>query len=158
MNVASIREFDPARDTPALKSLVIELQNHERQYEPGMPEGSEMAQKYIDLVLARCHTWDGRVFVADAGGEVVGFSCVWARMKSDDDPSEHAFVSDLAVSESHRGRGIGRALLSAAEAYARTRGARVMRIRVLAQNAVARGLYEAAGFLPHEIQLVKHLT
>jgi ribosomal protein S18 acetylase RimI-like enzyme len=37
---------------------------------------------------------------------------------ADDDPTPFAYVEDLVVLSSHRGRGFDRALLSRAEAYA----------------------------------------
>ena len=64
----------------------------------------------------------------------------------DEEDYHYALVSELAVDEAHRGRGIGRALIAASEAYARDKGARWLRITVLGRNAPARGLYEAYGF------------
>lgn len=156
----SVRELDSSRDSHALADLVITLQNHERQFDPGMPEGSAMVQPYLRLMLARCAQWDGKMFVAEEAGKVVGFVCVWARVPSeepDDDPSEYAFVSDLVVELAQRHRGIGRELMSAAEDYARARGARRIRLRVLARNMAARGLYESMTYLEREIELEKSL-
>ncbi|WP_143650286.1 GNAT family N-acetyltransferase, partial [Streptomyces tricolor] len=51
-----------------------------------------------------------------------------------------------AVADEARGRGIGRALVRAAVAEARRRGARRLTLRVLAHNTPARSLYEAEGF------------
>jgi ribosomal protein S18 acetylase RimI-like enzyme len=155
-----IREFDRARDRTALRELFIELQNSERQLDPGMPEGSTVATAYLKRMLARCRHWDGRVFVAEVAGEVVGFACVWARVEPDEpdeDPAEYAVVSDLVVRTTCRRRGIGGRLLSAAEGYARTRGAGSLRIGVLAHNAPARRLYASAGFQEYGVELVKRL-
>ena len=154
----SVRELDSSRDSQVLADLVIALQNYERQFDPGMPEGSAMVQPYLALVLARCGKWDGKMFVAEEGGKVVGFVCVWARVPSeepDDDPSEYAFVSDLVVEPAHRRRGVGRQLMSAAEAYARARGARRIRLTVLARNMAARGFYASMNYLEREIELEK---
>ena len=52
----------------------------------------------------------------------------------------------LAVEPARRGQGIGRALVEAAIAEARARGARRLTLRVLETNSRARLLYEAAGF------------
>jgi ribosomal protein S18 acetylase RimI-like enzyme len=111
-------------------------------------------------MFARCRKWDGRVFVAEVSGQVVGFVCVWAKVQPeepDDDPSEYAFVSDLVVAPGHRRRGLGRGLLSMAERYARSRGARSLRIGVLARNAPARNLYGSAGFSDYEGEMEKPL-
>ncbi|MEU4271221.1 GNAT family N-acetyltransferase [Streptomyces sp. NPDC026092] len=55
-------------------------------------------------------------------------------------------IQGLAVADSARGRGVGRALLRAAFAEARRQGARRITLRVLGHNAPARALYEAEGF------------
>ncbi len=59
--------------------------------------------------------------------------------------------------ETHRGRGIGRALLRAAEARAREAGARSLQLSVKAGNAGASSLYAAEGFRETEIYLEKAL-
>jgi len=159
-SVLSVRELDSNRDSQVLADLVIGLQNYERQFEPGMPEGFAMVQPYLGVMLARCGKWDGKVFVAEEGAKVVGFVCVWARVPSEepnDDPSEHAFVSDLIVESAHRHSGVGRKLMSAAEDYARARGARRIRLRVLARNTSARGFYESMNYVEREIEVEKHL-
>jgi GNAT superfamily N-acetyltransferase len=158
--VVIIRDFDPSRDGTALRDCFIELQNFERRLDPGMPEGSTIADAYLNRMFARCRAWDGRVFVAEVAGQVVGFACVWARVQPDEpdeNPAEYAFVSDLVVGTAYRRRGIGGQLLSAAEGYARARGAGSLRIRVLARNAAARRLYVSAGFAEYEVELAKQL-
>ena len=55
-------------------------------------------------------------------------------------------VHDLAVRPDARGRGVGRALLAAAEARARARGCCKLTLEVLDRNDRARGLYASVGF------------
>ncbi|WP_445400494.1 GNAT family N-acetyltransferase [Streptomyces sp. LE64] len=55
-------------------------------------------------------------------------------------------IQGLAVAERARGLGAGRALLRAAVAEARSRGARRLTLRVLGPNAPARALYASEGF------------
>lgn len=55
-------------------------------------------------------------------------------------------VHDLAVLPGHQGRGIGRALLVAAEERARARGCAKLTLEVLESNSSARRLYESFGF------------
>ncbi|MEU6367296.1 GNAT family N-acetyltransferase [Streptomyces sp. NPDC046931] len=67
-------------------------------------------------------------------------------------------IQGLAVADEARGAGVGRALLRAAQAEARRRGARRLTLRVLGHNTPARTLYESEGFvvegiLPEEFLL-----
>jgi GNAT superfamily N-acetyltransferase len=60
-------------------------------------------------------------------------------------------VHDLAVLPEFRGRGVGRALLAAAEERARARGCAKLTLEVREDNARARGLYEQCGFRDFEL-------
>jgi len=60
-------------------------------------------------------------------------------------------VHDIAVHPDHRGKGIGRDLMDAVEAEARTRGCCKLTLEVLAGNTRARGVYEAAGYHAYEL-------
>lgn len=60
-------------------------------------------------------------------------------------------IHDIAVSASWRGRGVGRALMAAAEVYAKARGCCKLTLEVLEGNSRAIGLYRSAGFDPYEL-------
>jgi len=59
---------------------------------------------------------------------------------------EQADVLAIGVAPAARRRGVGRALLDAAVAGCRARGARAVLLEVAEDNACARALYRAAGF------------
>ena len=86
------------------------------------------------------------LLVAADDGEVVGYVMVhqWSRMPSHGHVLE---INGLAVDPSHQGRGLGRALVLAAQEETRRRGARKLTLRVLAPNTPARTLYESCGFV-----------
>ncbi len=60
--------------------------------------------------------------------------------------SSIARLYSISVALAARGRGLGRALLSASEQFARAKGAKRMRLEVRATNKSAHRLYEAAGY------------
>lgn len=61
-------------------------------------------------------------------------------------PEEYGFVYDVWVAPPHRGRGIGKRLVTWAEGWAREKGYRRIKLEVSATNARARRIYEELGF------------
>jgi ribosomal protein S18 acetylase RimI-like enzyme len=86
------------------------------------------------------------VLVAVVDGEVAGY--VRLNRSSRFRSSDHVLtVNGIAVDPALQGRGVGRALIEAAVAEARARGARRLTLRVFSANERARRLYESAGFV-----------
>ena len=91
------------------------------------------------------------MLVAVVDGEVAGY--VKLGRATPLAASDHVVtVTGLAVSPVFQRRGVGRALIDAAAAEARARGARRLTLRVLGPNAPARRLYESAGFVVEGVQ------
>ncbi|HYG55678.1 MAG TPA: GNAT family N-acetyltransferase [Burkholderiales bacterium] len=79
-------------------------------------------------------------WVAELGGRVVGMIGIEKR-------EEHvAEVRRMAVETSHRRRGIGRALLAAAEAFSRESGYEKIQLSTSERQEAARRLYESNGY------------
>jgi GNAT superfamily N-acetyltransferase len=155
-----IRRFRP-EDADQVTGCIVELQNYERRIDPRVLPGDAVEGWYLDHLLKTCAEQDGTLFVAEDDGRVVGFAAVQCKVANEDvDESAYDFalISDLGVNESHRGRGLGRALIAACEGFARDREARWLRIGVLGKNALARGLYERCGFEDRQVVLEKTLA
>ncbi len=86
-----------------------------------------------------------RVWLAFAGDEAVGV-CVGFIGYSTFHARPLLNIHDLAVLPAQRGRGIGQALLAAAEAAARAEDCCKLTLEVLEDNLPARRLYERCGF------------
>jgi len=69
----------------------------------------------------------------------------------------HAHVAILTVSAEMEGQGAGRALLEAAEAWARGHGLNMITLHVFVGNQRARGVYERHGYAPETLRYVKLL-
>lgn len=94
---------------------------------------------------------DAAVFVAgDAGGAVVGW--VHVAVPRDLVSARYAEVRALVVDEAHRGRGIGKALLQAAEGWARERLLDSIRVRSNVTRERTRGFYEREGYVVTKTQ------
>jgi ribosomal protein S18 acetylase RimI-like enzyme len=86
------------------------------------------------------------VLVAVVDGDVAGY--VRLGRPTPLTASDHvAMIQGLAVDPARQRQGVGKALLDAAAAEARARGARRLTLRVLAHNEAARRLYERAGYV-----------
>lgn len=64
-------------------------------------------------------------------------------------------ISDMVVAPQHEGRGVGKALLAHAEAWAREHQCQLVTLAVFPGNQRARALYEAAGYSPDLLRLAK---
>ena len=86
------------------------------------------------------------MFIAeDRDGARVGFLRV-QRMRDFFTGKPNCHISDLVVAPGHDGRGIGRALLEHAQAWAVQQRCALLTLSVFPGNARARRLYERAGF------------
>ena len=102
---------------------------------------------------------EAATFVAELDGEVVGVVDIHlARPGGAHRRLDYGFVPELAVAERARRRGIGAALMAAAEAWAIARGCAYLALDHNARNDEAGRFYrERLGFRPAGIILVKPL-
>jgi GNAT superfamily N-acetyltransferase len=124
-------------DLPACRQLWVELtEAHRVLYDsPGIGGDDPGAQ--FDAHLAA--VGPGRLWVADAGGRVVGLTGLIV----EDGAGE---VEPVVVAASHRGRGIGRLLVDRVITEARRLGLRDLNIRAVGRNRQAIAFYHDAGF------------
>jgi ribosomal protein S18 acetylase RimI-like enzyme len=155
-----IRRYQP-QDALPVEQCFVELQAFEQQLEPNRIDGQAIATTYRHYLLDRCAQTDGAIFVAEDSDTVIGFVAVFAHVDSEsliEAMTDYAYISDLVVLPAYRGRGVGRALLQAAETYARNHGATVLKVDVLVANTDAYNLYHGFGFHDHEMRLTKALS
>ena len=81
------------------------------------------------------------LIVADVDGKVAGCALVNYRQGS-----QRSRLYTISVGREFQRRGIARQLMAAAEASARRRGCRFMRLEVRADDAAAVALYESSGY------------
>lgn len=87
----------------------------------------------------------GRLWVTCDGTTVVGYVAV-AFGFSFEYRGREAFVDELLIAESHRGRGLGREALELAEAYCREAGVNALHLEVERHREQALELYRRRGF------------
>lgn len=95
--------------------------------------------------------------VAVQGETVVGLTLVTMQPEfMSHQPSGH--LEAISVAESAEGLGVGKALLNAAEAEAKARGAQAMTLHVYHSNRRAAGIYERRGYHSEIERCTKWLT
>ncbi|HJW40439.1 MAG TPA: GNAT family N-acetyltransferase [Rhizomicrobium sp.] len=99
----------------------------------------------VDAALAREYLADPHHHIAVAidGGEVVGFAS-GVDYVHPDKPRE-LFVNEVATAPTHRGQGIGKAVLAALLAHGRAIGCKIAWVLTDLDNTAARALYASAG-------------
>jgi RimJ/RimL family protein N-acetyltransferase len=137
-----IRPAEPS-DAPALVALLQSVGSE--------PEGWLLNDANLRSVAAerryvrsvRRHP-DATLLVAEVDGEIVG------RLSLARDPhpsSAHVADFGITVAAQHRRRGIGTALLAAADEWARDAGIHKLELHVFPHNEAAIGLYEKRGYV-----------
>jgi RimJ/RimL family protein N-acetyltransferase len=141
VNGLLIRHAEP-RDAPALVELAEAVATEPEGWlitEGGWRSAGE-ERRYLRAIRRSQHA---AVLIADLDGELVG------RLSISRDPhpaSRHVADLGLLVAKSHRRKGIGRALLVAAEEWAGAGGIVKIELHVFPYNEAAIALYHAVGY------------
>jgi ribosomal protein S18 acetylase RimI-like enzyme len=122
------------------------------------PVSADVAALAFRRLLLFCEQREKTVvLVAESESVPVGFLILIADIPDDVTQMPQAFVAYMAVEPVARRRGAGRLLLAAAEREARNLGLPHLSLMVTADNAPARALYAAAGFLEERTIMTKPL-
>jgi GNAT superfamily N-acetyltransferase len=109
----------------------------------GREDALESSRRLHDQILPQGPETPGHDFLVaeDAGdGRRVGHAWLFHEGRA-------GFVYDVEVDEAERGRGYGRALMDLAARHCREQGLEVLGLNVFGHNTVARGLYDALGYV-----------
>ncbi len=81
-----------------------------------------------------------RYLVAETDGKIIGYAGAWIIL-------DESHITNIAVSEEYRGRGIGRQLTQALLQYLSNLGASYATLEVRVSNERAQNLYKSLGFV-----------
>ena len=68
------------------------------------------------------------------------------------------FIYDIVINEEHRGAGLGRATMLAAEEYVKSQSATRLGLNVFGPNTIARRLYESLDYQVMSISMYRDLS
>ena len=126
--------------------------------ERGVPEeqARRKAERDQSMLLRDGLATPGMYFhVLVHDGAVVGY--VWVARRDTPDGDDLGYVFDIEVSEEHRGRGYGRALMHLAEGITLDAGLGLLGLHVFASNTPALRLYASLGYEVTQYNLAKAL-
>jgi GNAT superfamily N-acetyltransferase len=139
----SIRDATTA-DLDALVRLLAALFSIEADFRPDAARQRRGLALMLERSDQRC------VLVAERGGAVVAMVTVQL-VVSTAEGGPAALVEDMVVDATERGRGLGRRLLEAAEAWAAAHGATRLQLLADRENAPALRFYERRGWRPTQL-------
>jgi ribosomal protein S18 acetylase RimI-like enzyme len=115
----------------------------------------EMAAKqFAELLPDGLATTAHHLLIGEVDGVRVGI--LWLNIPVDG-AGVRAFVYDVEVEQSQRGKGYGRGMMVGAESYSRDHGAATIRLHVFGDNTVARSLYGSLGYVETNVNMAKPL-
>ena len=120
-----VRDFEE-RDRGVCAGLFQELIETHRILYPGADIGGEFVT-------------EGRLFVAEDGGEIVGYAGLIVHTR-------RAELEPIVVAHNHRGKGVGTALVRRVAEAAREAGVAGVFVRPAARNREALGFFHESGF------------
>lgn len=147
-------------EAPLLKQFIDKLQAVEHAVEPDRRVDDTVADEYLVQLLGTVAEQDGRIFVAEVDGTVVGWLVTYVGedaiyVRAED--RTYGYMAELFVEEPFRRQRVAHALLATAEVDFAARGLHTLEIGVLAGNAAARAAFEAMGYRPYSLALRKRL-
>jgi len=144
-------QIRPARpeDLASLEALFEQVDAHHRERLPERFRAGTGPARSHDHLLGLIHDPASAVLLADEAGDALGFVQLAVR----DTPAlplfvprRFAVIDNLVVAAHARRRGVGRALMAEADAWARGRGASTTELSVYAINDEAIAFYRALGY------------
>ena len=131
---------------------------HQRDYyaTDGYAFDEAAAREAISGLLADAER--GRLWVLAEAGAIVGYLAVTFGWSLEHEGRD-AFVDEVYVAPSHRGRGHGLAAMTLADETCRAAGVRALHLEVERENVRARALYARSGFADDgRILMTRRLT
>lgn len=139
----------PARvqDLDRVAALWSAITEHHAHLDPLFTMRRDAEGALRDLLHALLRDPDAAILVYDVGGDLPGMCIV----RIDHAPPileevERAEITDLGVRESHRRRGIGRALVAEALRFVEASGVHRVEVQVAHGNVEGQAFWRAAGF------------
>lgn len=135
-------------DISAIAELYREQFREMAKLIPDFIKEGDQSTEFIENTIA---DEESDILVYENDGMVVGFILLQTKTRPDFPfmlPGKYCYIMDIIVTENHRGKGFGTALMNAAKDWAKERDCNFINLDVLVNNPGAIILYEKLGFIP----------
>ncbi|MBQ3518885.1 MAG: GNAT family N-acetyltransferase [Clostridia bacterium] len=136
------------KDIPAIAELYREQFREMAKLIPDFIKEGDQSVEFLEKTISDDVS---DILVYENDGTVVGFILLQAKERPDFDfmlPGKYCYIMDVIVTESHRNKGFGTALMNSAKDWAKEQKCRFINLDVLVNNPGAIKLYEKLGFIP----------
>ena len=147
-------------DIEAIIELATDMVLH--SVSPFRSVGAEEVRRYrredLQSLKDICEMDHSGLFVAEIEGRIVGHIIVVAHQRDSSTGTAQAWIYDVSVRAGFWGRGIGQALMSEAENFARRCGMPAIGLGVTVANHRAVEFYDRLGYQQERVQMLKNLS
>ena len=144
------------KDVPAIAALWKEMMDLHRTFDARFEFAPNVMREVERHLVATIRSSGGRVFVAEAQGQVVGYILGEVHIRKPIyPPGTYGFISDLSVTAAWRRQGIGRALVETLMAWFKRAGVTAVELFVAEANPVSQQFWERMGF-KHYLRLLRY--
>ncbi len=135
-------------DIPAIAELYREQFREMAKLIPDFIKEGDQNTEFIENTITN---EESDILIYENDDMIVGFILLQAKTRPDFDfmlPGEYCYIMDIIVTENHRGKGFGTALMNDAKKWAKERNCNFINLDVLVNNPGAINLYEKLSFIP----------
>ncbi len=135
-------------DIPAKSELYREQFREMSKLIPDFIKEGDQSIEFLEKTISND---DSDIIVYENDGTVVGFILLQAKERPDFDfmlPGKFCYIMDVIVTEAHRNKGFGTALMNSVKDWAKEQNCSFINLDVLTTNTNAIALYEKLGFIP----------
>ena len=153
----SIRKAIP-RDFSKVEPVLVEVEHHHVRLEPDVFQPITRYDKalYLDYL----QNPDSCIWIAEEDERVMGVIIAKVHQRAQIPmykANQFVVVEEICVSESFRGRGIGKQLMKTVEDWAGEQGVEQVQLSVWTKNIDAVNFYDALGYAPFLIRMRKNI-
>lgn len=134
-------------DIPSISLLYREQFKEMAELIPDFIKIGDQSKEFIEKIISND---DSDILVYENDNEIIGFILLQAKQRPDFDfikPGKFCYIMDLIITEKHRNKGYGTALMNSAIDWGKEQVCNIVNLDVLSNNPKAISLYEKLGFI-----------